>query len=89
MKKVSIILTALPQQDGQIKQRPVLILKEMTAYGDFLVCGVSSQINQYVVNFDEILNLGDDDYKQSGIIKPSVIRLSSLAVILKKSIAGQ
>jgi mRNA interferase MazF len=88
MKKGSIILTALPQQDGQLKQRPVLILKEMPAYGDFLVCGVSSQINQYVVNFDEILNQGDDDYKQSGIIKPSVIRLSFLAVIPKKSIAG-
>jgi mRNA interferase MazF len=88
MKKGNIILTALPQQDGQLKQRPVLILKEMPAYGDFLVCGVSSQINQYIANFDEILNQDDDDYKQSGIIKPSVIRLSFLAVIPKKSIAG-
>jgi mRNA interferase MazF len=88
MKKSNIVLTALPQQDGQLKQRPVLILKEMPLYGDFLVCGISTQLTQFVNGFDEIVQFNEDDYKQSGIVKPSVIRLSFLAVIPKKSIAG-
>ncbi len=37
-----IILAQLPQADGGTKLRPVLLLKELPGYKDFLVCGIST-----------------------------------------------
>jgi mRNA interferase MazF len=39
MKQGDIILTAVPQADGQTKNRPALFLREMPPFGDALVCG--------------------------------------------------
>ena len=43
MKEGAIVLTPLPQSDGKIKNRPAVVLREMPLFGDFLVCGVSTQ----------------------------------------------
>ena len=48
MKQGDLILTPVPQADGRQKNRPAIILKEMPPYGDLLVCGVSTQLHQYV-----------------------------------------
>ncbi len=88
MKEGNIILTPIPQANGEIKNRPALILKEMPKYQDFLVCGISTQLKQYIANFDEIISLEDEDFKSSGLISQSVIRLSFLTVIFYNSIIG-
>ena len=88
MKESDIILTPVPQADGKIKNRPALILREMPRYKDFLVCGISTQIHQYIENFDEIISSADADFKSSGLISESVIRLGFLAVLPRKSVAG-
>jgi mRNA interferase MazF len=47
MKQGDIALAALPQVDGQSKNRPVLLLCRLPPFGDFLVCGaVSSERRQ-------------------------------------------
>ena len=74
MKKSNVVLASLPQQDGVSKLRPVLILKEMPLFGDLLVCGIRTQLTQLVAGFDEIIELNDRNYKDSGIAKPSLIR---------------
>jgi mRNA interferase MazF len=51
MKECNIVLTPVPQANGGIKNRPALILKEMPKYQDFLVCGISTQLKQYIANF--------------------------------------
>jgi mRNA interferase MazF len=56
MKSGDIILASLPQADGKTKLRPALVLKQMLPYKDLLVCGISTQINQEVLGFDEIIN---------------------------------
>ena len=56
MKEGDLILTPIPQADGKIKNRPALVLREMPKYRDFLVCGVSTQLTQYLPNFDEIIS---------------------------------
>ena len=38
MKEGDVVLTPLPRADGQIKNRPAIILREMPPHGDFLVC---------------------------------------------------
>ena len=88
MKEGNIVLSAMPQADGTLKHRPVLILRKMPGYGDFLVCGISTQINQFIKGFDEIIEANNEDYKQTGLVQASIVRLAFLAVLPKKSIAG-
>jgi len=51
-----IILAQLPQADGGTKLRPVLLLKELPGYKDFLVCGISTQLRQLIAGFDELID---------------------------------
>nr|VFK53666.1 MAG: PemK-like, MazF-like toxin of type II toxin-antitoxin system [Candidatus Kentron sp. TUN] len=55
MTEGDIVLTPFPQADGKVKNRPALILREFPPYGDFLVCGISTQIRQAVPGFDDII----------------------------------
>lgn len=88
MKEGDIILTPLPQADGKVKPRPAVALREMPPYGDFLVCGVSTQVQILVANFDELIGTKDDDFSLSGLLADSVIRLGFLAVLPSKNILG-
>jgi mRNA interferase MazF len=58
MKPGNIVLTIIPQDNLQ-KKRPVLILKILPKYNDFLVCAVSSQLYQYIAGFDLMLKDSD------------------------------
>ncbi|MEO6456643.1 MAG: type II toxin-antitoxin system PemK/MazF family toxin [Ginsengibacter sp.] len=88
MKEGDIVLIDLPQSGGGSKLRPALILKQLPKYNDFLVCGISSQINQYIKDFDEILNEQDVDFKQTGLRKTSVIRIFFLAIVSPQNVSG-
>lgn len=83
-----IVLIDLPQSDGSYKLRPALLLKQPPRYNDFLVCGISTRLNQYIKNYDEILNETDSHFHKTGLHKTSLIRLFFLAVIQKGHIAG-
>ena len=72
MKEGDIVLIDLPQLGGGSKLRPALILKQLLKYNDFLVCGISTQINQYIKDVDEILNEQDINFKKTGLYKTSV-----------------
>jgi len=88
MTQGDIVLTPISQADGRVKNRPAIALREMPPYRDFLVCGVSTQLRQYVKDFDEIISPTDDDFESSGLLSKSVMRLGFLAVLPRKSIAG-
>jgi mRNA interferase MazF len=88
MKEGDVVLTPVPQADGKIKNRPAIILREMPPYRDLLICGVSTQLHQYVNGFDEIISPADADFTSSGLLSESLIRLGFLAVFPRKSIVG-
>jgi mRNA interferase MazF len=88
MREGSIILTAIAQADGQRKNRPALVLREMPKYGDLLICGISTQLRQYLPNFDEIIKTEDPDFVASGLVRSSLIRLAFLAVIQQTEVIG-
>ncbi len=88
MKEGDVVLTALPQADGRIKNRPALVLREMPPYDDLLVCGISTQLHQQVPAFDEIVSPGDDDFASSGLISESLIRLGFLSVVPITNVVG-
>lgn len=66
MKEGDVILAPLPQADGQIKNRPALFLRELPPFQDALVCGISTQLHQWVIGFDELITSQDDDFASSG-----------------------
>ena len=88
MNEGDVILTPMPQADGNVKNRPAVMLREMPLYGDILVCGVSTQLHQYVEGFDEIIAPTDADFTSSGLVAASLIRLGFLAVLPRQTIAG-
>jgi len=88
VKEGDVILAPLPQADGMVKNRPALFLRELPAWGDVLVCGISTQSRQVALNFDEAISRTDSDYSDSGLVADSTIRLGFLAVLPRRRIIG-
>jgi mRNA interferase MazF len=88
MKEGDVGFAALHQSDQQKKKRPIIILRELPFHGDFLVCGVSTHLHQQIPAFDELISPGDPDFKSSGLLAQSVIRLGFLAVVGRREIVG-
>jgi mRNA interferase MazF len=79
MEEGSVVKVRLHQPDGSYKFRPALILKKkISKYDDVLLCAISSQLRQYQDGFDELIDEKHPDYKASGLILPSVIRLGMI-----------
>jgi mRNA interferase MazF len=88
MNEGDVALTPIPQADGFTKPRPVILLLLMPPFGDWLVCGLSTQLHQKVVGFDETIEPSHPDFPQSGLKAASLIRLGFLAVLPAKQILG-
>lgn len=78
-----IVVTPFPYTDlSGAKLRPVLLLRQASPrFDDWLVCMVSSQLQQAETGLDELIEAADADYVGSGLKMPSVLRLSRLAVV--------
>ena len=88
MKEGDVVLTPIPQADGITKNRPAIILREMPPYRDFLVCGVSTQLDRAIKGFDDVILSNDADFKSAGLRTTSVVRLGFLAVLPSPQIIG-
>ena len=89
MKEGDVLLAALRQSDGSIKDRPVLFLRRMPPFQDLLVCGLSSQLHQATTQFDEIISTSDADFRASGLKDDSLVRLGFLAVLPQRQFKGR
>jgi phenylacetate-CoA ligase len=88
MSEGEVLLMSLPQADGQTKLRPVICLRVMPPFGDLLVCGISTQLQQ-ASPLDEAIAPGDADFRSSGLKKPSLIRLGFLMGNPKGAMQGR
>jgi mRNA interferase MazF len=70
-----VVLAEVQQADGLLKPRPVVVLNKMPPFGDFLVCALSSRLQHECQGFDEVIDAEADDYSQSGLKVPSLIRI--------------
>ena len=89
MRECDVLLASLPQGDGTIKDRPVVFLKRMPPFQDFLVCGISTQMQQAVPELDETIAPTDADFRTSGLKAVSLIRLGYLAVLPRSDFKGR
>ena len=76
-----------------VKERPAICLRQLpppysAPYSTFLVCGLSTQLQHYEEDFDEIVD-PDKDGDCHYLLKKSVIRLGLLATVQKTDIRGQ
>jgi len=88
MNEGDVVLTPLPQADGQVKHRPCIALRRLPGFGDWLVCGVSTQLHQEVPGFDDRVLPDHEDYAGTGLKAPSLIRLGFLAVLPEGRLLG-
>ena len=79
MKEGDIVKAALNQIDNKIKFRPVLLLKKMPPFDDWLVCGITSQLKNKVDKFDLLISEDDPEFLNTGLLRTSLIRLGFLA----------
>ena len=77
MQEGDIAIASIQQSDGTYKPRPVLVLRQFPGFGDFLVCGISSQLRQTVPGFDEVIQPDSDNQLRVA----SVIRLANLIAL--------
>ncbi len=84
MKEGDIGLAVLPQDDGQVKLRPILLLKKTSSFGDFIVCGISTTIRHQQIGLDEVLVPDEENHLK----QISLIRLTYLHTISLKYISG-
>jgi mRNA interferase MazF len=88
MKERDVALSAFVQADGKVKNRPALVCESCRLLETLLVCGISRQIQQQAANFDEVIDSADADYRTSGLLSSSLIRLGFLAALPKTEIVG-
>lgn len=88
MQEGDVVILAMPQANGVIKDRPAVILREMPPFRDMLVCGVSTQLRHAVKDFDEVVSPSDADFVGSGLNAESLIRLGFLVVVPVQNIVG-
>ena len=85
-----IVLFRFPQTNvAPGKLRPALLVGKLPGnFDDWLICMISSQLQHYVPNFDEIVDVNDSDFKTTGLKTASVIRTGRLAVVAASTLAG-
>ena len=70
--------------------RPALLIAEVpSTYGDWIVCMMSSQIQQSLTGIDDLICRTDTDFQTSGLKSDTLIRLTRLAVVSDSIFKGK
>jgi mRNA interferase MazF len=88
MQEGDIALLNMIQPDGSTKHRPVLLLKKVPPFQDWIVCAVSSQLHQEVKGFDHPILQTDPDFRATGLRQSSLVRLGMLSTVAKSTLPG-
>ena len=91
MKQPGQIVTfPFPQTDLITgKPRPALLVARTPGpFDDWLLCMVSSELQQAISGFDELIVPGDPDFVQRGLRQPSLLRLARLSVVSSRMLIG-
>lgn len=88
MLEGDIAVIKMPQPDGSIKLRPVLLLKQVKPFNDWVVCAISTQLQQEVKGFDLVIMKDNPYFSMTGLRDSSVIRLGMIATVSKSIFPG-
>jgi len=88
MKAGDITVHRVAQPDGSFKVRPVLLLRRMQPFGDWMVCAISTQLRQEVHGFDIVMPDTAPSFKSTGLKGASLIRLGFINTVSKTALPG-
>jgi mRNA interferase MazF len=88
MQEGDIALLKMLQPDGSKKNRPVLLVKQVKPFDDWMVCAVSTQLHQEVKGFDCIILDSDTGFTTTGFKQSSLIRLGIISTVSNSSMPG-
>ena len=91
MRPGYLVLVSLPVRGaGPWKLRPALFLADLPgSYQTVLLCGVSTQLENVEVQWDELIDAADADFALSRLHRPSTIRLSYLFAVYSNQLRGK
>jgi len=83
MKPGDVVLVRFPQTDLEAgKLRPALVVALSPGrHSDALLAMITSRVYQSIPGFDEMIELTDKDFVDTGLKTRSVVRLSRLASV--------
>jgi mRNA interferase MazF len=88
MKAGDMSVYKMQQSDGSVKSRPVALLKQVRPFGDWIVCAVSTQLQQEVKGFDLVIADTDRSFGSTGLKSSSLIRLGFINTVCNKDLPG-
>jgi mRNA interferase MazF len=88
MQEGDIALLNMLQPDGTKKNRPVLLIKQVKPFNDWIVCAVSTQLHQEVKGFDYLVLDSYTDFSATGFKQSSLVRLGMISTVSKSSVPG-
>lgn len=88
MKPGDIVLAEVPQRND-FKLRPALLLKIAPPYGDFILCGITTQLQNSVADLDELIESTDADFARSGLKQTSLARAAFLVTPAPEDVVGK
>lgn len=69
--------------------RPALLVGKLPGiHDDWLICMISSRVQQQVSGFDDLINTSDTDFAETGLKSASLIRAGRLLVVQSELIPG-
>lgn len=91
MKRGTIVLIKFPFTDLQaFKRRPAIIVsKENKTSNDFIVAFITSVYSEKLSETDFVFDMHHSDFRRSGLIKTSIIKLDKLATLNKSIFTGE
>ena len=86
-----IVLLKFPHTDlNEGKLRPVLLLSKLPGnLNDWLICMVTTKHKTFTDDLDEEINDSDNDFNDSGLKSPSVLKILRIAVINRSIMLGK
>ena len=90
-KAGQIVLFRFPQTDlTRGKLRPALVIGKLPGnFDDWVICMISSQIRHQISGFDDLIEITDADFAQTGLKTTSIVRVGRLAVVDVSLLLGQ
>jgi len=88
VKPGDVVLAELPQSND-FKLRPALLLKIAPPYGDFILCGITTQLQNSVADLDELIESTDADFARNGLKQTSLARAAFLVTLVAEDVVGK
>lgn len=86
MEEGRVVRVAFQQADGAIKLRPAVVLKQLAAGPDLLVCAISGKVYREMSGVDILVHEQHPDFATMGLPFPSLIRSAYLTTVSLKSV---